>query len=350
MTYKIKGILVLILSILLLGGCGSTAMTYAQKEMARQIDRLCIERNFNGAILVANQGRIILSKGYGLANSKDETPNSPDTVFRIGSLTKQFTAAAILLLEERGALKVDDPLSRYIPDYPNGDRITLHNLLTHTSGIPEYIPLVNLADDHPYTPTELIDLFRNEPLSFNPGEKFTYSNSNYILLGYIIEQVSGMAYEDFLEENIFKPLGMNDTGYDHNDPSPKKAVGYDNVQEARESSHINMAIPYAAGGLESAVGDLYKWVEALDGTALLSEESLDKMFTPYLNDYAYGWILNHYSKTEMSHSGKINGFGANIWRDTGRDNVVIILTNKALTNPVVLNDKIVPILKTEGEI
>lgn len=207
MSLKAKCILFLLISVLIIGGCGTSAMTAAQKDMANQIDQLLTKRNFSGSILVVNNGRIILDKGYGLANLEDKTANEPDTVFRLGSITKQFTAAAILLLEERGALTVDDPLSRYIPDYPNGDKITIHNLLTHTSGIPEYLQYVDQSDDYPYTPAELIDLFKHEPLSFNPGEKFTYSNSNYILLGYIIEQVSQMTYEEFMKENIFKPLG-----------------------------------------------------------------------------------------------------------------------------------------------
>jgi len=323
-------------------------MTAVQKEMARQIDQLCAARNFNGSILVVHNGRIILDKGYGFANLEDKTANEPDTVFRIGSITKQFTAAAILLLEERGALSVDDPISRHIPDYPNGDRITIHNLLTHTSGISEYLLYVDQSGDHSYTPAELIDLFKDEPLSFNPGEKFTYSNSNYILLGYIIEQVARMTYEEFMEENIFNPLGMDHTGYGSNEPSPGKAVGYENMQEGRESPYINMSIPYAAGGLESTTRDLYTWLDALNGTTLLTRESLDRMFTPYLGNYGYGWVFDLFSRNEMSHTGRINGFSTYIYRDTERNNAIIILSNKALASMSVLGEKILPILKAEG--
>lgn len=348
-SLKAKCILFLLISVLIIGGCGTSAMTAAQKDMANQIDQLLTKRNFSGSILVVNNGRIILDKGYGLANLEDKTANEPDTVFRLGSITKQFTAAAILLLEERGALTVDDPLSRYIPDYPNGDKITIHNLLTHTSGIPEYLQYVDQSDDYPYTPAELIDLFKHEPLSFNPGEKFTYSNSNYILLGYIIEQVSQMTYEEFMKENIFKPLGMDHTGYGSNGYSAGKAVGYENMQEGRESPYVNMAIPYAAGALESITRDLYKWLQALNGATLLTRESLDKMFTPYLGNYGYGWVFDLFYKNEMSHSGRINGFSTYIYRDTERDNALIILSNKALASMTMLSEKILPILKAGGE-
>lgn len=345
MTYKIKGILVLILSILLLGGCGSTAMTYAQKEMARQIDRLCIERNFNGAVLVVNKGQVILSKGYGLANYEEKTPNSPDTVFRIASLSKQFTAAAILLLEERGLLKTDDPLSKYIPDFANGDRIALHHLLTHTSGITDYISLVEKTGDHAYSPTELIAQIKDKPLLFNPGEKFAYSNSNYALLGYIIEQVSGMSYGDFMAENIIKPLGMENTGYAPNETLPGRAVGYDNIRDGSKATPMNLTVAYAAGGLESTVQDLYKWLQALDGTTLLSEKSRNKMFTRHLSNYGYGWMISHFSEDIMWHSGSLNGFLSVIYRDTKQDNAIIILCNNYLTNLGMLRDKINEILK-----
>lgn len=349
MSFKAKWIMMLLVSVLMIGGCSSAGLTAAQKEMAGQIDQLCRDRNFNGSILVVHDGRIILHKGYGLANLEDKTANGPDTVFRLASVSKQFTAAAILLLEERGALSVDDPLSRYIPDYPNGDKITIHNLLTHTSGIPELLQFVDQSDDYPYTPAELIAIFKDKPLSFNPGEKFTYSNSNYILLGYIIEQVSQMTYEAFMKENIFKPLGMDHTGYGSNEPSPGRAIGYENMQEGRKSPYVNMAIPYAAGGLESTTRDLYTWLEALNGTTLLTRESLDKMFTPYLSNYGYGWMFDFFSRNDMFHTGGIYGFSTYIYRDTERNNALIILSNKALFSAGTLSEKILPILKAAGK-
>ncbi len=186
---------------------------------------------FNGSVLVAWNGRVILSKGYGMADNTFNIPNTPQTKFFIGSITKQFTAACIMILIERNLLKLDDPIIMYLPDYPrpNGDKITIRHLLTHTSGIPDYtnFPEVILKRTQPLSTEYLIDLFKNWPLEFEPGSKFSYSNSGYLLLGEIIEKISGQSYEAFLEHEILKPLGMNDSGYARREAAyPNRASGY----------------------------------------------------------------------------------------------------------------------------
>jgi CubicO group peptidase (beta-lactamase class C family) len=175
------------------------------------------KRTFMGSVLVARDGDILLNKGYGMANVEWDVPNSPATKFRVGSITKQFTAASILLLEQRGLLKTTDPIKKYFPEAPAAwDPITLHHLLTHTSGIPNFTASPSYATLRVTGTTidKTIATFKDSPLDFPVGEKMAYSNSGYLVLGYVIEKVSGQSYASFLEENIFKPLSMNDSGYD----------------------------------------------------------------------------------------------------------------------------------------
>jgi len=185
--------------------------------------------NFSGSILIAKEGRILLSKGYGMANLEHDVPNTPQTIFRLGSVTKQFTSMAIMQLQEKQLLNVDDPIAKYLPTYPNGEEITIHHLLTHTSGVPDFTSFPDYEKTMmlPSPVEKTIERFKDKPLEFTPGEKFKYSNSGYILLGYIIEKVSGKSYEEFLKENIFQPLNMMNTGYDHHHTLLKhRASGY----------------------------------------------------------------------------------------------------------------------------
>src|ERR1700733_5463335 len=204
------------IAILLAGIC------LAQDTVARmdQVAQSFVDsKAFMGSVLVARKSEILLSKGYGLANLEWNIPNSPSTKFRLGSVTKQFTAACILLLEERGKLKVEDPVKKHMPDAPpSWDKVTIYHLLTHTSGIPSFtgFPDYRSTEAAPTTPEKLVARFRDKPLEFQPGEKWNYSNSGYVLLGYLIEKVSGQKYAAFVQENIFTPLGMKDSGYDSN--------------------------------------------------------------------------------------------------------------------------------------
>src|SRR5260370_27324953 len=188
---------------------------------------------FNGSVLVAEKVQVIYKKGFGLADMEWNIPNQPDTKYRLGSITKQFTSMLIMQLVEQGKLKLDVPISTYLPDYPkkSGDVITLHHLLTHSSGIPNMTSFPgfdkNISRDF-YSPMQLVNLFADSTLQFEPGKKFVYSNSGYILLGYIIERVTGKTYEQVLQENIFTPLKMNNTGYDHHQTLLKnRAIGYE---------------------------------------------------------------------------------------------------------------------------
>ena len=253
-------------------------------------------RQFNGSVLVAEHGKIIYKKGFGYANMEWEIPNDPDTKFRLGSITKQFTSMLIMQLVEQGKLKLDDKLSNYLPYYRKdiGEKVTIHHLLTHTSGIPSYTGLPKFFEDvsrDPYTVDEFVKKFCSGDLEFEPGSKYKYNNSGYFLLGAIIEKITGKSYEDVLREKIFEPLNMKNTGYDHHKTIlSKRATGYDNTFDGFENSpYLDMSLPYAAGALYSTVEDLYLWDQALYTEKLLSQKYKDIMFTPHLSNYAYGW-------------------------------------------------------------
>jgi CubicO group peptidase (beta-lactamase class C family) len=214
-----------------------------------------------GSILVARNDQILLDKGYGYANLEWQVPNSPDTKFRLGSITKQFTAACILLLEERGKLKTDDLVKKYLPDAPaTWDHITFYNLLTHTSGIPKFteFPDYQSSEATPTTPEQLVARFRDKPLDFQPGEDWRYSNSNYVLLGYLIEKITGQRYQDFVEENIFMPIGMQNSGYDSNTAIiPQRAGGYSPGPNGPvNAGYIDMSIPFSEGALLATAATL----------------------------------------------------------------------------------------------
>jgi CubicO group peptidase (beta-lactamase class C family) len=267
-----------------------------------------------------------------MADIELDVPNTPKTKFRLGSITKQFTSMLILQLQDKGLLNVNDRLTKYIPDYPDGDKITIHHLLTHTSGVPSFtgFPDYTKVMVQPLKPEEIIALFKNKPVEFDPGTKYRYSNSGYILLGYILEKVSDKPYDLLLQENIFKPLGMTDSGYDWNQVIVKnRASGYSmDKGELANASYIDMHIPYAAGALYSTVEDLYTWDRALYTDKLLSSESMDKMFTPFLNNYAYGWNVSElFGRKLISHGGGINGFVTYIARFPDDDACIIVLSN-----------------------
>jgi CubicO group peptidase (beta-lactamase class C family) len=299
---------------------------------------------FSGSILAAKNGEILISKGYGMANYELGVPNTPDTKFHLGSITKQFTAMAIMQLEEHGQLSVDDPLSKYIADYPNGNNITIHQLLTHTSGIMDYI-----NDDNTfsyicrlYHPIEqVIGRFKNKPLEFKPGTRYEYSNSGYVLLSYIIEKVSGKKYKDFLADNIFKPLGMKNTGYDDTTPIIKnRASGYSIMSNTlTNADFFDRSNLQGADGLYSTVNDLYIWDRALYTEKIASKKTLERIFTPYppADTYGYGWTV---SPDETSHNGRMDGFYTCIYRKLPDKTAVIILSNlqqapvKAICNDI----------------
>lgn len=291
-------------------------------------------RLFNGSALVADGGKPILRNGYGLANMEWNIPNAPDTKFRLGSITKQFTAALVLQMVEEGKIDLSAPIARYLPDYPkpNADRITIHQLLNHTSGIPGYteLPQFGAIMREARRPEQFLAVFSGLQLLFDPGTKFSYNNSAFFVLGVILEKLSGQTYEQLLQQRIFRPAGMKDSGYDSTHPLlAKRAAGYDETFEGyRNTSYIDMTLPYSAGSLYSTVDDLYLWDQALYGDKILKPASKQKMFTPGLSDYGYGvYIRKSASGTTIEHGGGINGFNTIISRDLEPRRLVVLLNN-----------------------
>jgi len=290
-------------------------------------------KTFMGTVLVARGGEVLFSKGYGMANLEWDIPNSPSTKFRLGSVTKQFTAASILLLEERGKLKVEDPVKKYMPDAPAAwDKITIFHVLTHTSGIPSFTGFPDYKQTEPFetTPEKLVARFRDKPLDFQPGEKWSYSNSGYVLLGYLIEKISGQSYATFVQENIFTPLGMKDSGYDSSSEIIRhRAAGYTTEKGVTlNAGFIHMSIPFSAGSLYSTTEDLLRWERGLFGGKVLSAASLQKMTTPFKQDYAFGLGVHITAGHKViDHGGGIEGFNTHLAYYPDDQLTVVVLGN-----------------------
>ncbi len=307
-------------------------------RMAQIGEAAAADNRFMGSILVSKAGVTVFEQTYGFANLEWKIPFTPNTKFRIGSVTKQFTAAAILILQEQGKLQLDDLVSKHFPDAPvSWNAVTLHHLLTHTSGIPSVTSQPDYATWKlsPTTPRQTLAHVRERRLEFTPGEKFAYSNSGYILLGAIVEHASGTTYEAFLAEHIFQPLGMSDSGLDSNASLiPERAAGYvpgpNGLSNAR---YIHMQLPHGAGALYSTTRDLVRWADGVFGGKLLTPASLQKMLTPRHNDYALGvavettkdrralaaadlanWrkIPNMTGRKVVQHAGAIEGFNSHL--------------------------------------
>ncbi len=296
---------------------------------------------FSGVVLVAVDGRPVLREGVGLADRELGVPNRPDFKFRIGSNTKQFTATAILQLQEAGKLSIDDPVSRYYPAAPaSWARITIKDLLTHTSGIPSYTGIPGFFQGParlPHTPEELIRLTQDKPLEFEPGTKFAYDNSGYILLGYIIEKVSGQPYADYVKGHIIGPLGMTSSGYDFSgEIIPGRAKGYQPgpLGGWRNADYLDMSVPYAAGSLYSTVDDLLKWDQALYAGRPLTAASLKAMFTDYGHHYGFGWSIDQkWGHDRIWHNGGINGFVSSFQRYPKDGVTAVVLSNETAGAP-----------------
>ncbi len=288
---------------------------------------------FMGAVLVARDDVVLFDKGYGSANLEWNIPNDGATKFRLGSVTKQFTAVAILLLQERGKLTLDAPVKTYLPDAPSAwDKVTVRHLLTHSAGIPNFtnFPDYGATKTLPATHDSLIARFRDKPLEFAPGEKFAYSNSGYVLLSAIVEKLSGQSYAAFVAENLFKPLGMADTGYDsHAMILPRRASGYaPGPKGPVNADYISMTIPQGAGGLYSTTRDLLKWQRGVYGGKLLKPTTVAAFRTPYKDGYALGvGIQSAGGTTTIEHGGGIEGFNTSLAYDPDRKITVVVLGN-----------------------
>jgi len=304
-----------------------------------------------GTFLVAKAGDIIYQKSFGKANLELNVDLTAENVYQIGSMTKQFTAISILILEEKGTLNVNDPISKYIPDYPMGEKITIHHLLTHTSGIKDFTKMKSLQEisQKEMTPKMMVDFFKNEPVDFEPGAKFDYNNSGYVLLGYIIELVSGETYEDFVQKNIFDKAGMTQSSYASDRKIiTKRAYGY----QKKESRYVNktqisFSVPFSSGSLMSTTGDMLKWQNALNKNLLLNAKTIKKAFTKYkLNNgqeftYGYGWHLREVNGvTTRQHGGSIFGFKSMGVYIPSEDIYVVGLSNCDCNSPTQVTEDI----------
>jgi D-alanyl-D-alanine carboxypeptidase len=290
-------------------------------------------------VIVVKNGKSILRKGYGLASVVENRAMQADDVMRLGSVSKQFTAVAILMLMEEGKLALSDNLLKFFPDYPaSGKKITVEHLLTHTAGIPNYTSkpgfFATVAKDMGVD--EMIATFKNDTLEFEPGSAWSYSNSGYFLLGAIIEKVSGLTYASFVEQRIFVPLGMNNSAYEGFERSKQsRAAGHaPGPQGFKPSEIISMTQPYAAGALSSTVGDLAIWDSAIEAGKLLKGSSWKRAFTPYIlssgekTGYGYGWAIGELEGTSMiSHTGGIDGFSTFALRLPKEKVYVAVLSN-----------------------
>jgi CubicO group peptidase (beta-lactamase class C family) len=328
----------------------STAQQKTDPRLTANFDKILSEQfteNAPGAaILVARKGEVIYSKAFGKANLEQDVPMQTDQVFRIASITKQFTAVAILQLMEKGKLVLNDDITQYLPDYPvQGNKITIEHLLTHTSGIQDYAAMKNTTQRErlDVTPEEMIAYFKDQPMRFAPGTKWEYSNSNYFLLGYIIEKITGKTYGDYLQENFFGPLGMANSLYANDTKIIKnRASGYTQDDNGyQNAAPISMTHPYAAGAIQSTVGDLFKWQQAVQGYQLLKKETLSKAQARHLladgtaTSYGYGWRIGSvYEKQSLWHGGLIDGFKSVVLYLPEPEVFVAVLTNCDCSAPV----------------
>ncbi|MBK9734337.1 MAG: serine hydrolase [Saprospiraceae bacterium] len=283
---------------------------------------------FNGSVLIAKKGQVLIDKGYGFVNVATGKKNDPNGIFQIYSITKTFTSTVILKLVEDNKLALSDKLSKFYPDYPKGDSITIENLLTHTSGIYDYTRGNNMPDQ---TEKSFVEFEKTKPLDFPVGTDWSYSNSGYYFLGYIIQKVTGLGYEQAVAKYIFNPLQMTQSGFAFKNLSSKnKTIGYEIFTEKIKKPSIvyDPPGPFAAGGIYSTVEDLYKYYEGLKALKILRKETLEKAYTPFKNNYGYGWtIISMLDKKTVGHSGAGAGFRSNFVQIPEDDICIILLSN-----------------------
>ncbi len=306
---------------------------YLSKKIESLIEKAVKLNRFNGTVLVSKKGKIIYEKAYGYQYIEKNILNSPNTIYQIGSITKEFTAAVVLKLIENHQLSLDEKLSNYFPDFVRGNEITIKHLLTHTSGIYEILrdPNAFNTGTQPRTKKQMLSYFINKPLDFEPGTQYSYCNSGYMLLGLIIEKVTGNPYEQVVKDFILKPLGMKHTGFDFVGlQSSDKALGYSKYTKTTKEASVpwDSTATYSAGSLYSTVEDLYRWHKGLLNYKIYNKASLEKATTPFLEGYGLGcWIDLIYDKKVVSHGGNIFGFTGYFGRIQEEDVSIIILNN-----------------------
>lgn len=318
-------------------------LTKAPADLASRVDAVMTPFVSDGpgaTVIVVKDGRVLIRKGYGLANLETRTAMRPEMVFELGSVTKQFTSTAILMLAEEGKLSLGDDIRKYVPDFPDkGERITIEHLLTHTSGIKDYTDDPKWPDlwRQDLSPAQIVDLVKNAPLEFVPGTKWSYDNTGYTLLGMILEKASGVPYAEFIRAHIFAPLGMTHSLYGSLSAIiPNRAAGYSKNEKGdwENAPYLSMAQPYAAGSLMSNVDDLAKWDAAVSAGKLLSPASWDEAFTGYRlttgedTRYGFGWQLGTYDGHSLvHHSGGIPGYVSQVLRMPADHLYVAVLAN-----------------------
>lgn len=298
------------------------------------------------AVLVIEKGKVLLRKGYGMANMESQQPVKPDMIFRIGSITKQFTSTAILKLAEQGKISLADDITKYLPDFKYPYKVTIEHLLNHTSGIKSYTSLQDIMSTEgkkkSMTVTEMMKVIQEQPADFQPGEQFLYNNSGYFLLGAIIEKVTGTTYKDYIARTFFKPLGMKSSFVDDAQSLPKATTGYVRVSDKdfREADYVHSSIPYSAGSIYSTVDDLWKWNQAVFTNKLVEKISLEKAWAStnlnngQVESYGYGWQLGRVDGTKaIGHGGGIDGFVSFEMYIPERQIYVAILSNNMTSAP-----------------
>lgn len=290
---------------------------------------------FNGVALVFHKNKILLNKGYGYSNIEEKRLNSPETKFPILSITKTITASLILKLQDEKKLSVKDKLNKYFPDYPNGSKISIHHLLTHSSGIYNYTTDVGIEDstliNNPISKEFVFDYFKDKPLDFKPGKYYSYNNSGYFLLGLIIEKVTGKPYETIVREYLFEPYEMSNSGFDFNNlPREKRAQGYQfwNQYELVPYKHYDSTFAYSAGSVYSTGSDLLKWAKVVSKKQFLKPKTWDLAFKPKIGNYGYGWQNGKYfNKKYVKHSGGYPGFMSELIYYPNEELIIILLNN-----------------------
>ncbi|MEO6000156.1 MAG: serine hydrolase [Chitinophagaceae bacterium] len=317
----------------------------AQKNFSALIDKYLQAQvrvnEFSGVVLVADNNKVIYKKAFGYADREWKSLNTPETKFEIGSVTKQFTAVAILQLAEQGKLHVDDKLSMYFPGYPKGDSITIHMLLNHSSGIADFTSLPAFYPVHtlPLVRDSVISLFKNQSFTFSPGTKWAYSNSGYFLLGCIIEQVTKQDYRTYLYENVIKRAALKNTSANRLDSVlALRARGYSKTENNKwkNAEYFSMEIPFSAGSMISTVEDLYFWERTLLSGNIVSKDMLLKMTTPYLSNYGYGLRIDTFQQqVRILHTGTIPGFSSYLGGINSRGISIVILSNCDFTTDAI---------------
>lgn len=310
----------------------------ALKNKLKHFMKLYTEnQNFQGSVLIAKGNEILLNDGYGYSNEALGIRNNNQTKFAIGSITKQFVGAGIVQLEERGLLNFDDKVSQYVAGLEYGDEITIHHLLTHTSGLVNATDLIEFYELTESTPMEIVNLVKDMDLIFNPGERFAYNNTNYVLLGMILEKVSGETMENYFYQHFFEPAGMKDTGVSYGKrPGFNIATPYQGYVETYEvDDKPLLANAYGAGNVYSTVEDVYRWNEALEGETILSKAAKEKLFRGHAEmgsiQYAYGWMVGEDQNGQFyQHDGSTLGFSALSRKYVDQDTTIVILANRRL--------------------